>query len=333
MNARGNNARSQDIAGALTLLAGLIGLQQVAPSVLGQAIAALRISLTLADPATFSATIVPLLFAPMGSAGLAVLASVTLPVATVAVGAGLLQTRGRLAYTALRPDPSRLNPLAGLRRLFGMQALIGLLWPVLKLAVVVIVVQGSIRTILANLPTAVSSGFAQQLNILGEAALGTALNGAIALVALGALDILYRRWQFLRQARMSRKEVRDELRQNEGDPFMRSRIRGQQRRMARNRMMQSVPKARVVVVNPTHFAVALVYSVEMPAPKVVAKGADLIAQRIIEIAREHRIPVVPNPPLARALYRSVEVGEPVPSSLYQAVAEILAYVFSVRRRS
>src|SRR5579884_1917803 len=330
---RGSTARSQDLISALALLAAVIGLGQVAPAYLGWTIVALRAEILRSSQATLTASDLPGLFAPMGPAVLIVLAGVILPAATVALAAGLFQIRGRLAYGAVRPDPGRLNPLAGFRRLVSAEAFVGLLWPLLKLVVVCLAIQGPIRRVLGELPTAVAGGFDAQLRVLGNTALEVARDGTGALAVLAVVDVVYRRWQFLRQARMTRHEVREELRQSEGDPNVRGRIRAQQRRMARNRMMHRVPGATVVIVNPTHVAVALAYDQTRVAPEVVAKGADLLAARIIAIAREHRVPVVPNPPLARALYRSVEVGQPIPSPLYQAVAEVLAYVFTVRRRS
>lgn len=334
LSARGSTARSQDLVSTLALLAAIVGLQQVAPMAMSQATAGLRTSLIRAGSATFTTSDVASLFLPMGMAAAAVLAGVAVPAATVALASGLFQIRGKLAFGAISPDPSRMNPLAGLGRMFGMQGLVGLIWPILKVVVVVLVLQGSARSIVETLPTAISGGFNTQVQVLGGAFLDTARNGAAALLGLAVVDVIYRRWQFMRQARMSRKEIKDEMRQNDGDPAIRARIRAMQRRIAKNRMMHRVPEAKVVVVNPTHFAVALAYdSKDMPAPEVVAKGADLIAQKIIEIAREHGVPVVPSPPLARALFRSVEVGQPIPSSLYEAVAEILAYVFTVRRRS
>ncbi len=333
LSERGDTARSQDLIGAVALLAAVIGFQQVAPAFLSRATAALRAGLLRSSQATLTAGDLPGLFVPMGSAALVILAGVTLPAALVALAAGLFQIRGRLAYGALRPDPGRLNPLVGFRRLLGPDALVGLLWPLLKLSVVCLAIQGPARRVLEELPTAVAGGFGMQLGVLGGSALEVARDGAGALVILAVVDVAYRRWQFLKRARMTRHELREELRQSEGDPNVRGRIRAQQRRMARSRMMHRVPEATVVIVNPTHVAVALAYDASKTAPEVVAKGADLLAARIIAIAREHRVPVLPNPPLARALYRSVEVGQPIPSPLYQAVAEILAYVFTVRRRS
>ncbi|HLH73082.1 MAG TPA: EscU/YscU/HrcU family type III secretion system export apparatus switch protein [Chloroflexota bacterium] len=333
LGSQGTTARSHDLTAALVLFAAVVSLQQVAPLALGQTITGLQTSLTRAGRPEFTAQDLPALLQPVGRSMLLLLVGVVVPAATVALAAGLFQIRGRFAFRAVTPSPGRLNPAVGFRRLFSIDALISLLWPLLKVAVVVLAVQATFQGIVQVLPTAVAGGLEPQIQLLGNATFDVARNGAGALVLLSVADVLYRRWQFLRQARMTRREVREEVRQNEGDPAIRNRIRALQRRMARSRMLHRVPSATAVVVNPTHFAVALAYDAEkMAAPEVVAKGVDLIAERIIEIAREHRVPIVPNPPLARTLYKSVEIGQPIPTTLYQAVAEILAYVFTLRRR-
>lgn len=159
-----------------------------------------------------------------------------------------------------------------------------------------------------------------------------AFKATLGLLLLAVLDYGYQRWQHERSLRMSLQEVRDEYRQSEGDPQLRARIRRTQRQMASRRMMQAVPTSDVVLTNPTHLAVALRYdAARMAAPVVTAKGADLIAERIKSLAREHRVPVVENKPLARALYTACEIDEPVPAALYQAVAEVLAFIYSLRR--
>lgn len=331
---RGNIPRSAELTSALGLLVAAIALQQVSPFVLGNVVTGLRSSLIRISRPEVTAGGLPGLFVPMATSALGVFVGVLVPVAAVALAVGLLQTRGRVAVGALGPDLNRLNPIAGLRRMIGWETLVSLVWPLLKLAVVTFAVWGPARRVLDRLPTAVGGGLAPQYAVLGDAVLTTVRDGAAALVVLGLIDLTYRRWQFTRQARMTRREVREELRQTEGDPTIRGRIRALQRRLARQRMLHRVPRARVVITNPTHYAVALAYDAQqMAAPEVVAKGADLIAQRIVEIARQHRVPVVPNPPLARALYRSVDVGQSIPAALYQAVAEVLAYVFTLQRRS
>jgi flagellar biosynthetic protein FlhB len=168
---------------------------------------------------------------------------------------------------------------------------------------------------------------------LGQAAVGIATSGAIALFALALLDFIYQRWSFSRSSRMSKQEVKEENKQSQGDPLLRSRMRQRQRALAAgHRQLQDVPDATVVVTNPTHFAVALKYEKTMRSPIVVAKGADAVAAQIRAIAREAGVPMVENRPLARSLYDSAEVGDEIPMELYRAVAEVLAYIFSLRRR-
>jgi flagellar biosynthetic protein FlhB len=146
------------------------------------------------------------------------------------------------------------------------------------------------------------------------------------------MDYAYQKWQTTQDLKMSKQEVKDEMKQSEGDPQIKGKIKQKQRQMAMSRMMQEVPKADVIVTNPTHFAVALKYEKGMVAPQIVAKGQDLVARRIKEIASENRVPIVENKPLARALYASTQVGDMVPAELYQAVAEVLAYVYRLKQR-
>jgi flagellar biosynthetic protein FlhB len=163
--------------------------------------------------------------------------------------------------------------------------------------------------------------------------MGVAMPAAEVLLVLAIADYAYQRWNFTRSARMTKQEVKEEHKQQEGDPFVKGQIRARQRKMASTRrQLQDVPNATVVVTNPTHFAVALQYDRTLLSPKVVAKGADLLAQRIKQVATEAGVPIVENKPLARGLYGAVEVGEDIPIELYQAVAEVLAYVFSLKNR-
>ncbi len=156
---------------------------------------------------------------------------------------------------------------------------------------------------------------------------------SLALFALAVFDYAYQRWDYGRSLRMSKQEVKDELKQQEGDPQVRGQIRSRMRQMALRRMMQKVPQADVVITNPTHLAVALQYDARtMGAPEVVAMGADYVAQRIRELAQANGVPIVENPPLARALWAAAEVGQAVPVDLYQAVAEVLAFVYRLKRR-
>jgi flagellar biosynthetic protein FlhB len=154
-----------------------------------------------------------------------------------------------------------------------------------------------------------------------------------SMVAITLADVLYQRYEHIKQLRMSRQELKDEQRESEGDPLVKSRLRQLRMERARKRMMAEVPKADVVVTNPTHYAVALRYEqAEMSAPKVIAKGVDTVAQKIREIAAEHNIPVIENPPLARGLYASVEIDQEVPPEFYKAVAELIGYIYKLKRK-
>ncbi|MDP1634757.1 MAG: EscU/YscU/HrcU family type III secretion system export apparatus switch protein, partial [Gallionellaceae bacterium] len=164
---------------------------------------------------------------------------------------------------------------------------------------------------------------------VGRTILFSALLIVSSMLLIVAADVPFQLWQYQKKLRMSKEEVRREMKELEGDPQLKARIRSQQREIARRRMMSAVPKAQVVVTNPTHFAVALAYDEKMPAPRVVAKGRGLIAQRIREIAQENGVPLLEAPPLARALYTHTELDDIIPSALYRAVAEVMAYVYQL----
>lgn len=247
-------------------------------------------------------------------------------------GSGLLQTQFLWSTQLLQPDFSRLNPLPGFRRLFSLDALgeIGkYLFSVSCLgALGVVFLYGNLPMLLslASLPPG------DLLLLSDREGLWFLKAGVGVMAALAFFDYMFQRWRLQKQLRMSRQEVKEEFREQEGDPHIKSRIRSLRQKMARQRMMAEVPKADVVITNPTHLALALCYRPdEMTAPRVVAKGSGFVAQRIREIARSHSVPILENKPLARALYAQVEIGQEVPESLYRAVAEVLAYILRLRR--
>jgi len=268
-------------------------------------------------------------------AGLAVLAAVA-PVTAAAAGgyaaATLLQTNFLLHVGALQPDLSRISPLAGLKRLFAMQALVQLLKSLAKLGVFAVCLWVGIRRVLPTLPTLTLTQ-PQTLHRVMLHAIGTmAMTMLGAQAAIAAADVFWERMSLARKLRMSRQEQKDEHKESDGNPQVKARLRQLARTRSRRRMMKAVPKAAVVITNPTHFAVALAYERGAKgAPRLVAKGADEVAERIREIAREHRVPVVANPPLARALFR-IEIDTEIPSEHFKAVAEIIAYVWRMRAK-
>ena len=251
-------------------------------------------------------------------------------VLAAAAGAGLFQVGFLFTAEPLMPDLGRLDPAAGLARLVSLRGLVRLVAGLLKLALVGIIVFGTIWAERGTLVGLSAGGLEQIPGVSADLMQSLTLRAALALLALSVADYGFQRWQYERDLRMSKREVREELRRYEGDPRIRERRRTVQRQLALDRMVLAVPQATVVITNPTHLAVAVRYEKAMDAPVVVAKGAERLARRIRESAMEHGVPVVERRDLARALYRGVEVGQPVPSALYRAVAEILAYVYRLK---
>lgn len=232
---------------------------------------------------------------------------------------------------SLAPKFGKLNPISGLSNMFSVNSLVELGKAVLKTLLVGIVAWMAIRSQLdAVLGLGVESlktAGAHSAQLLWF----SFITMVSALILIAVLDVPYQIWNYGRKLRMTREEVKQEHKESEGDPHIKGKIRAMQRAMARRRMMAEVPTADVVVTNPTHYAVALKYAEgKMGAPKVVAKGADDIAAKIRELAREHKVPLLEAPPLARALHTHTEIGDEIPEALYTAVAEVLAYVFQLR---
>ncbi len=232
---------------------------------------------------------------------------------------------------ALIPDFKKLNPVAGVKKLFSKKSLIKTAMSLLKLSVMAGIAYVAIINDLEPLMELVSMRTEAIFSSASGLIFGITIKITIVLLILSLLDLLYQRWQHSKDMMMTKNEVKQESKQTEGDPLIKSRIKSAQREMSRKRMMQAIPEADVVVTNPTHYAVALKYDAStMEAPKVVGKGVDLIAIKIREIAAEHDIPIVEDRVLARVLYSSVELDGEVPPKLYQAVAKVLSYVYQLR---
>lgn len=263
-----------------------------------------------------------------------VAASFALPLALFVVAAlagSLVQTGLVLATDRLGFDFSRVSLIHGFARLFSLRSLSEFLKGLVKVGIVAAAVLWLLSPELGRLPLLPDLGASGLVAEIYQGLLRLALAVLAAVAAIALLDYLYQRFAFLKSQRMSKQEVKEEHKQTEGDPMVKARLRQIRMERARKRMMAAVPKASVVVTNPTHYAVALQYALgDKGAPKLVAKGADLIAERIREIARENDVPIVENPPLARALYAGVELDEEIPPEHYRAVAEIINYVFRLK---
>ena len=233
----------------------------------------------------------------------------------------------------VRVNANRIHPVRGLKQLFSLRSVVNLLVSLMKLTLILVLVYSFLRGKLNEIVALEWTTAEGTLVRIAQLVFGLVMRIVVGLLCIAGIDWLYQRWNYKRQLRMTRREIKQERKQYELSPELRSRIRQIQVGMARKRMLQSVPEADVVVTNPEHVAVALKYEAdEMEAPQVVAKGADLLAGRIREIARAHDVPIVRRPELARTLYATCEVGELVPETLYLAVAEVLATIYRLRRR-
>lgn len=271
------------------------------------------------------------IFLQMLSQGLLLLAPVLLIAVVFAVAGNYLQIGFLFTGEPLLMKFSRLNPLEGAKRIFSMRSAVELLKTLLKMGIVGSAVYSSLQAEKAQLLRLARLPLQDDLGYITSATLRLGLKIGLILVMLALFDYLYQKYDYNKNLRMSKQEIKEEYKKTEGDPLIKGKIRERQRRMALQRMMQEIPKADVVITNPTHYAVALKYDAKrMDAPQVVAKGADLVALRIRELAREHGVATMENKPLARALFARVEIGETIPAELFQAVAEVLAYVYKLR---
>ena len=329
---KGDSPRSRDFSAAAVTLAGVAVLVSMRHG-LGERVAAiLHDGLSIRRAALYDTDALGASLTTAGTAALWLLAPI-FAVALVATLAAPLATGGiQFSGQALGFKGSRLDPLAGVGRMFSMRSLVELAKALLKVAVIAAAAAVVLRNgfpELVSLSTApLKSATSSALDLTGLAALAL----AAALAGIGMVDLPYQIWDWHKRQRMTREELKQEYKESEGSPEVKGKVRQMQAQIARRRMMADVPTADVVVTNPTHFAVALKYDDRKHgAPIVVAKGVDFVAEQIREIAKKSKVTLLEAPPLARALYRTTEIGAEIPSALYVAVAQVLAYVFQLRR--
>ena len=252
----------------------------------------------------------------------------------IAFGLNLVQTKG-LLFTAetIKPKLSNLNPLEGFKKLFSTRSFVELIKSFLKLAIVGLAVYRVLDSERDSFLLLPGLELKDVLGTLNRLILKVTLEVSGVMLVVSLLDLYYQRWQYTKDLKMTKQEIKEEHKQTEGDQHIKARIRSIQRSLTKQRMLSKVPKATMVVTNPTHIAVALQYTPGMEAPVLVAKGVDFLAKKIIKIARKHGIPVTQNPPLARALYKQVKLDATIPVTLYRAVAKVLAYIYQQQKRS
>jgi flagellar biosynthetic protein FlhB len=336
LRGEGRAPRSHELGSSIGLLVGCIILQNSAGAV------STRLSGMLTGTFTDFGTLgraqdIDFLWAQqaLGKAGetwLFSIAPLLVILPLLGIGIGFAQG-GIFSFKAMMHFDS-LNPINGFKRLFSMQSVVGLGRSMAKVGLVGVMTWRALQDTAARLPTVDGSTDPHVMaGFIAQAIINVGLPAAEVLVVLAVLDYAYQRWTFSKSARMSKQDVKDEHKMQDGDPMLKGQIRAKQRRMAMaRRQMDDVPQATVVVTNPTHIAVALKYDRGMASPKVVAMGGDLLAQRIKKIASEAGVPVVENVPLARGLFKSAEIGDEIPLELYQTVAEVLAYVYSLKKK-
>lgn len=261
------------------------------------------------------------------------LAPFMLSIMVVGVIINILQSGWLFTTKPLQPKLSKISPISGFKRIVSIRGFIELLKNILKITLVGLVAYWTIKADFELFIPLLDQSLGQIITFLGMLTFKVALRTAFVILLLALLDFIWVRYKYFKDLKMSKQEVKEEHRQAEGPPEIKGQIRRIQMRTAMQRMMREIPTAEVVITNPTHLAVALKYdSSAMEAPKVVAKGARKVAERIIKIAQEHNIPIMENKPLAQSLYKSVQVGQLIPPQFFAAVAEVLAFIYNMKQK-
>lgn len=326
----GNVAQSREIPSVL-ILAGSVGVLFFAGSwMFGRLIDMMRVMYQRAGTQSMMPESMHTLLWEVFLNSVVVLLPLMLVVMAAGVAGNVAQFGFLFTGEKLTPNLAKLNPVSGLKKLFSLRSLVELAKSIVKLVIIGGIAYIVIHRHLDQIPGLMQLGIGDILRFIGQVSFQLCFYTCMVLFLLAVLDFAYTKWQHLQDLKMTKQEVRDEYKQREGDPSVKARIRSAQREMARQRMMEAVPDATVVITNPTHLAIALKYEEGMHAPQVVAKGAGFVAQKIKAIAADNGIPLVENKPLARTMFKSTEIGDFVPADLYRAIAEILAYVYRLK---
>lgn len=331
---KGNVFQSREVVTVLSLLATFYGLKLLGPTIMGTLeksitdffdLAATTSVLTVSDTRqmmansclTFAIAAMPLL----------------LICSLVAIVGTLAQTRGLFTMKNAAPKFNRLNPLQGIKKMFSLRGVVELLKSIIKIVVLGYIIWDEFKDQFAQFPRLMDMQPAAAIAFTGDMILSIAKTAAIIMAFVAAADYFYQWWDYEKNLRMSKQELKEEYKQTEGDPQVKGKIRERQQAQARQRMMQKVPGADVVIRNPTHFAVAIQYDPQRNnAPVVIAKGQDSLALRIVAVAEAHGVFTIENKPLARGLYEAVDLDQEIPDRFYQPVAEVLAFVYSLKKK-
>ncbi len=329
---KGQVAKSVEINSAFVILAGFFALKIFTPLTYMEITNFMRLTYSTIIRSDLTMVSTHLFFIDFAMVFLKSVIPMMLVIMIMSVIANMLQVGFNFTTEPIMPKLSKINPISGLGRLFSKRSLVELIKSFIKIGVIGYFIYRFISKETLQLPKFITQDLWDTLPQVGNLILDLAFQTGAVILVLAVLDYLYQCWEHNKSLKMSKHEVKQEFKQSEGDPQLKGKIKERQRAMAMQRMMQEIPQASVVVTNPTHYAVALRYEKDMVAPIVIAKGQDFLAQRIKELAKEHSVTIVENKPLARSLYSATEIGGAVPADLYQAVAEVLAYVYRLKKR-
>lgn len=330
---KGQVAKSPEVNTALILLVSFWVLQSAGPAAADSYLSLMKHFFSSLGTVQFDISDVHAGILAVGLVMVKILAPLILTIVVVGVVANLGQVGFLFSGEALKVDPKKINPLSGAKRLFALRSVVDLLKSLLKITIVSIVIYNVVRDNIGVLLAAPRMSVDASIGAILQVAIKSGIQVGVVMLVIAAADFIYQRYEFEKNLKMTKEEIREEMKRYE-NPQLKSRIRARQRQIAMNRMMSAVPKADVVITNPTHFAVALKYdNKKMNAPLVVAKGQRLVAQRIKAVAKENKVPMVENRPLARSLFSSVEIGQSIPDNLFQAVAEVLAFVYRMKQKA
>jgi len=329
---KGQVARSTEVNSALIILALFVAIRTFGQNIYTSLSDLMRFFLSSPASYELNEKIVADLFLNLAL----LFMKIVLPVALVALVVGVIANIAQIGFMftpkPLIPDAKKINPLSGASRLFSGKALVELVKSSLKIIVIGYMAYSVIMGRYAEIVNTLDMDIWDTLSTFGSILYEVGMKIGVALLILALLDFIYQRYSFEKSIRMTKQEIKEEYRQMEGDPQVKAHIRRKQQEMAAARMMQAVPTADVVITNPTRLAIALKYDTEtMGAPKVVAKGQRLVAEKIRELAKENNVPIVEDKLLAQSLFKTVEVDKEIPYDLYKAIAEILAYVYQLNR--
>lgn len=328
---KGQVAKSQDVSGALILLATFMCLMAFGAYIKERLVALFSDVFYHRLTTDVTKENVMVMLGDYGVQILLLLAPVFLVVVVMGVIANYTQVGFLLTGEPLKMKFSKLSPIQGFKKIFSMHALVEFLKSVFKLVIIGYLVYSTIWGARSSIAALGKVPVEEAFHFTAKITMNLGIKIAAALLVLAVLDYMYQRYEHEKSLKMSKQDIKDEYKKMEGDPLIKGKIRERQRRMALQRMMQEVPKADVIITNPTHFAVALKYDgTQMEAPQIIAKGQDFVALRIKEIAKEHGVVTIENKPLARALFQRAEIGDTIPGDLFQAVAEVLAYVYKLQ---